>query len=83
MQRLRAFLATKNPDAARRAGAAILGGLRLLASHPRLGRPVDDLPEQYRDWLIEFGDSGYLARYRLDAGRVTILAIRHLKEAGF
>lgn len=83
LERLRAFLHPKNPAAARRAGEAILEGVQLLAAHPRLGRLVEDLPETYREWLIDFGDSGYLARYRLDGDSVTILAVRHLKEAGY
>lgn len=48
-----------------------------------MGRLVEDLPEQYREWLIDFGDSGYVARYRIDDAAVTILAVRHQKEAGF
>jgi len=44
---------------------------------------VDDLPEEFREWLIDFGDSGYVARYHIDGDAVTILAIRHQKEAGF
>ena len=30
-----------------------------------------------------FGDSGYLARYRLEGETVVILALRHQREAGF
>lgn len=82
LQRLRDFLRSKNPDAARRAGDAIRQGVAVLGTHPRLGRMLDDLPEQFREWLIDFGDSGYVARYRIDAETVTILAIRHQKEAG-
>ena len=81
--RLRAFPHSKNPGAARRAGEAIRRGLQILASQPRLGRPVDDLPEPYREWLIDFGKDGYVARYRVDDDVVTILAIRHGREAGF
>lgn len=83
LERLRAFLRPENPAAARRAGEAIIEGVQLLAAHPRLGRPVEDLPETYREWLIDFGDSGHLARYRLDGDSVTILTVRHLKEAGY
>ncbi len=83
LQRLRDFLRPKNPDAARRAGEAIRQGVRILGAQPRLGRMVDDLPEQFREWLIDFGDSGYIARYHIDGDAVTILAIRHQKEAGF
>jgi len=83
LQRLRGFLRRKNPDAARRAGEAIRQGVKMLGAHPHVGRLVDDLPEQFREWLIDFGDSGYVARYRIDdGGTVTILAVRHQKEAG-
>lgn len=80
MQRLREFLSAKNLDAARRAGEAIRQGVQVLGSHPMMGRLVEDLPEQYREWLIDFGDSGYAARYRIDGNIVTILAVRHQKE---
>lgn len=83
MQRLRDFLHPKNADAARRAGEAIRQGVKALGVYPRMGRMVDDLPEQYREWLIDFGDSGYVARYRVDDDAVTILAIRHQREAGY
>jgi len=83
LQRLRDFLRPKNPDAARRAGEAIRQGVKILGAQPRLGRMVDDLPEEFREWLIDFGDSGYVARYHIDGDAVTILAIRHQKEAGF
>lgn len=82
LQRLRDFLRTKNPDAARRAGDAIRQGVAILGTHPRLGRILDDLPEQFREWVIDFGASGYVARYQIEAETVTILAIRHQKEAG-
>ncbi len=39
--------------------------------------------EQFRKWLIDFGDSGYVVRYRIDDDAVTILAIRHQKEVGY
>ncbi|WP_261534403.1 type II toxin-antitoxin system RelE/ParE family toxin [Burkholderia multivorans] len=83
LQRLRDFLLPKNPDAARRAGEAIRQGVQALGTHPRMGRLVEDLPEHYREWPIDFGDSGYVARYRLDGETVTILAVRHQKEAGY
>ena len=83
LQRLWDFLRPRNADAARRAGEAIRQGVRILGAQPGIGRPVDDLPEPFREWLIDFGDSGYVARYRIDGDTVTILAIRHQKEAGF
>lgn len=48
-----------------------------------MGRLVDDLPEQFREWLIEFGDSSHVSRYRVDEDAVTILAVGHQRESGF
>jgi len=44
---------------------------------------VEDLPEPYREWIIEFGKDGYVVRYRVDGDAVTILAVRDGREAGF
>ena len=83
LERLRDFLRPKNPAAAKRAAAAIIKAVQMLGQQPHIGRTVDGLPEEFREWLIEFGDSGYVARYRYDGGDVVmVLAIRHQKEAG-
>jgi plasmid stabilization system protein ParE len=83
VQRLYRFLAPKNLDAAKRAVAAIRQGVRVLERQPGVGRPVDDMDDEFRDWIIDFGDSGYVARYRVDPQSVIILAVRHQKEVGF
>jgi plasmid stabilization system protein ParE len=83
VQRLYRFLAPRNTDAARRAVKAIRQGVVALEQHSNLGRPVDDMPDEFREWIIDFGDSGYVARYHIDQATVTILAVRHQKEAGF
>jgi plasmid stabilization system protein ParE len=83
VQRLYRFLAPKNIDAAKRAVMAIRQGVKVLAQQPGIGRPVEDLPSEFREWIIDFGDSGYIARYRLEADAVTILAVRHQKEVGY
>ena len=80
---MRDFLRPKSADAARRAGEVIRQGVKILRAHPRLGRMIDDLPEQFREWPIDFGDSGYVVRYRISDEAVIILAIRHQKEAGY
>jgi plasmid stabilization system protein ParE len=82
VQRLYRFLASKNIDAARRAVQAIRQGVKVLSLQPGMGRPIEDLPVEFREWLIDFGDSGYVARYRLDADAIVVLAVRHQKEAG-
>jgi plasmid stabilization system protein ParE len=83
VQRLYRFLASGNQDAAKRAVTAIREGVKVLALQPGMGRPVEEMDDEFRDWIIDFGDSGYVARYRLDAHNVIILAVRHQKEAGF
>lgn len=77
LERLREFLRPKNPAAAERAAKAIIQGVQALGELPRIGRPIEDMPEEFRDWLIDFGDSGYVARYRIDGDTVVVLAIRH------
>jgi plasmid stabilization system protein ParE len=81
--RLHAFLRSKNREATSRAIKAIRESVKLLAIHPEIGRPIDDMEPEFRDWLIEFGDSGYVARYHYEGQDVVILAVRHMKEAGF
>ena len=82
VQRLYRFLAPKNIDAAKRAVTAMRQGVRVLGQQPGIGRPIDEMPDEFREWIIDFGDSGYVARYRLDSDVVTILAVRHQKEVG-
>ncbi|MCX8518171.1 MAG: type II toxin-antitoxin system RelE/ParE family toxin [Rhodoferax sp.] len=47
--------------------------------HPKTRMP----PIGFREWIIDFGDSGYVARYHIAPNAVTILAVRHQKEVGF
>jgi plasmid stabilization system protein ParE len=82
VSRLHDFLADKSRDAAKRAVKAIRDGVKLLESHPEMGRPVDALPIEYREWVIEFGSGAYVAIYRNDGKDVVILAVRHGREAG-
>ncbi len=83
VQRLYRFLAPKNPEAATRAVQAIRRSVKVLELQPGVGRPVEDMDNEFRDWIIDFGDSGYVARYRVDQQSITILAVRHQKEVGF
>lgn len=62
---------------------SIRAGVNVLVQQPRLGRPVDELDVVFREWLIDFGDSGYVVMYRVDDNGVTILAIRHQRAAGY
>lgn len=83
LERLRRFLRESNSAAARRVGQIILQAAQALGAHPQMGRLIDDMPVEHREWPIDFGDSGYLARYRINGETLVILAIRHQREAGY
>lgn len=83
VQRLYRFLAPKNIDAAKQAVKALRLGVKVLQLQAEIGRPIDDMPDEFREWIIDFGDSGYVARYRVAPDVVMILAVRHQKEAGY
>lgn len=81
--RLYDFLAPKSGDSAKRAVKAIRQGVKLLGRRPQLGRPIDELPPEFREWVIPFGNGAYIALYHYDEMEVVILAIRHGREAGY
>jgi plasmid stabilization system protein ParE len=83
IERLYRFLAVNSPEAARRAVAAIRSQVRILQVQPGLGHALTETDPEFRVWPIDFGDSGYLALYRFDSRQVSILAVRHQREAGF
>lgn len=83
VQRLYRFLASKDADAARRAVGAIRAGVQILARHPHIGRPIEDMDSEFREWPISFGSGGYIALYRFDGEMVALLAVRHQREAGY
>ena len=81
--RLHDFLAPKSRDAAKRAVKTIRQGVKALGKHPEIGRPVDELPPEFREWVIEFGSGAYVALYHYGGKEVVILAVRHGREAGY
>ena len=81
--RLHDFLAPKSTDAAMRAVEAIRQGVKTLGKHPEIGRPVEELPPEFREWVIEFGHGANVARYHYDGREAVILAVRHGREAGY
>jgi plasmid stabilization system protein ParE len=82
LERLHRFLAEKNPAAAARAVNVIVDRLADLARFPLLG-PVDPDRPDTRQLFIRFGAAGYVARHRVHDETVTVLAIRHMREAGY
>lgn len=83
VKRLHYFIFEKNPEAAKRAAKAIRESLRILEKQPQVGKPIEDMDAEYREWAIKFGDSGYVALYRFQGETAVILAVRHQKEAGY
>jgi plasmid stabilization system protein ParE len=84
LERLRQFLQKKNPDAARRAANAIKDAINGIVEKPEAHRPVPDRMF-HREIIIEFGGSGYIARYyhRPGTEEVIVLRIKHQLEDDF
>lgn len=83
VQRLYRFLAMKNADAARRAVEVIRDELKVLRLRPGIGRPAENMDAEFREWVIDFGQSSYVALYRFDGDAAVILAVRHQRETGY
>ena len=81
--RLHKFLTPKSQDAAQRAVKTIRQGVKALGRHPEIGRPVEDLPPEFREWVIEFGQGAYVAMYHYGGKHAVILAVRHGRDAGY
>ena len=83
VQRLYRFLASTNTDAAKRAVQELRAGVKVLSLQPAIGRPIENMEAEYREWMINFGDSGCIVFYRYERDGVTILAVRHQQEVGY
>ncbi|TAN20822.1 MAG: type II toxin-antitoxin system RelE/ParE family toxin [Acidobacteria bacterium] len=83
LTRIRRFLGARDEASARRAAKTIRDSVRRLARFPALGRTVEELPPEFREWFGPFGDSGYLVLYRLSGDRVSIVAVRHGRERSY
>ena len=81
--RLYSFLAPKSRNAATRAVKAIGQTAKELSAFPESGRPVDELPSEFREWVIDFGSGAYIALYHFDGKEIVIMAIRPGREAGY
>lgn len=82
LQRLKDFILPHNREAARRAIGVIRATVLLLNENPRIGKPVENLPDNH-DLIIPFGSAGYVLRYRIQGDTAFIIAVKHGKEAGF
>ena len=83
LQRLHDFLTTQDKDVAKRAVAVIRDALKKIAVTPERFRPVEGRI-YLREAIIDFGISGYIARFRhLPNGDILIARIKHQKEDDF
>jgi len=80
LNRLRAFLAAKNPDAAQRASTSLIRAMQSLDTFPDRGRLTG--VEGMRELIVPFGSSAYVLRYAhsVDADEVIVLRIWHGRE---
>ena len=78
LERLRKFIESKNPFAARRISSELLDGIGNLHSFPKMGLPVARAPdpEAIRDLFI----GRYTVRYLLDEDHLVILRVWHGQE---
>jgi len=77
------FLAEKDRKAAARAIKTIYQRLQSLILHPGLGRPIEESNTGRRELVIQFGQSSYVALYQHHGDEITVLSIRHGREAGY
>ncbi len=78
------FLRLNNPRASMQSHSKIMQSFRLLEKQPEIGRPYKNDP-MLRELIIESGDSGYIALYRIDLPKniILILEFRHQKQSAY
>ncbi len=78
LERLRAFIAAKNPSAAKKIAAELLTGIAILKQIPHLGRKVIKAPnpEMMRDLSVSL----YIVRYLIVDDEIHILRVWHKRE---
>jgi plasmid stabilization system protein ParE len=74
IERLHAFLADKNPNAARRAVAVLVRAIQSLDALAERGRPAGTAG--LRELAVPFGRSAYIVRYAHDAAREEVVIVR-------
>jgi plasmid stabilization system protein ParE len=77
LDRLADFLDAASPSAAVRTAHEISSSIRALRQFPERGARVTD---RIRQLVILFGDSGYVAQYRIDPDAIVIARVFHMRE---
>jgi plasmid stabilization system protein ParE len=80
LERLNRFLHEKSLSAASRAMQAIYDGVQTLTLFPDAGRPAERYGPGRREWVIDFGEGGYVVLYRRRGEQVLIAALRSGRE---
>ena len=83
VKRLYRFLSARDKEVAQRAVRTIRAGVKILSHHTEAGRAADDIGPGFREWLIDFGESGYVVLYHFDGDMAAIYAVRHQRELGY
>lgn len=80
IERLRTFLDSANPGAAKRALARIWAAIERLPDLPAMGKATDD--GEIRQIVVRFGASGYIVRYAVipENGDILITRLWHGRE---
>lgn len=80
LKRFYEFLVKKDKSVALRAIRTIRAAIKEIKKMPEAYRPVEEL-QHHRELVIEFGASGYVARYRYEkGGKIYIVRIKHQLE---
>jgi plasmid stabilization system protein ParE len=81
--RLGNILKTKNPETAKRAVKTISVAIEAIKNQPDRFRPVPEMVN-FREVIIDFGASGYIARYyKKSDDEIIIVRIKHQLEVDF
>jgi plasmid stabilization system protein ParE len=82
--RLYTWLAARDVEIAQDALRTIYAALKILKVTPFSCRMAPGGNMFYRELVIPFGSSGYVALFQIDnKNRVTILAVKHQREADY
>ena len=83
LQRLHRFLVLKSRRSADSAVSTIQRSVWLLREFPASGRPVEGRDPERRELLVPFGQGGYGVAYAFHDDIVSIIDVRHQREAGY
>ncbi len=81
LQRLREFIAEKNPEAAARVGSQLMRDISNLVSLPYMGRKVLRAPNP--EMVRDLSAGAYIVRYLILNDEIHVLRVWHKREDWF